>query len=74
MTSISSDNLNCIIEPCIEIGTQLISVVTDIDSEDIEYHRVCGKRYDELMTRCYDNENSSNNEVGPQGEKQIWVA
>ena len=74
MTSITPDNLNCIIEPCNEIGTQLISIVTDIDSEEFEYYRVCGKHYDELMTQYYNNENNdSDNEARPQSEEQYLV-
>jgi hypothetical protein len=55
MPSISSDNLDCIIEPCNEIGTQLISIVMDVDSEEYDYYRICGKHYNELMTGHYDN-------------------
>jgi hypothetical protein len=60
MPSISSDNLDCIIEPCNEMGSQLISVVTDVDSVEFDYYRVCGKHYDELMTEYYDNDNNTN--------------
>jgi hypothetical protein len=63
MTSITSDNLNCIIEPCNEIGAQVISIVTNVDSVDFEYYRVCNKHYDKFMGRYYDNANSSDNEV-----------
>jgi hypothetical protein len=60
MPSISSDNLDCIIEPCNEIGTQLISIVLDVDSVEYDFHRVCGKHYNELMTGYYDNNNNTN--------------
>jgi hypothetical protein len=73
MTSITPDNLNCIIEPCGEIGTQLISIVTDIDSEEFEYYHVCSKHYDELMTGYYHNENNNDTEVRPQSKEQYLV-
>jgi hypothetical protein len=74
MTSITSDNLNCIIELCNQIGTQLISIVTDIDSEEFEYYHVCDKHYDELMTRYHGNINNKDNEVGPQSKEQFLAA
>jgi hypothetical protein len=74
MASITSDNLNCVIEPCNEIGTQLISIVTDIDSEEFEYYHVCDRHYDELMTRYYDNINNKDNEVRPQSKEQFLAA
>jgi hypothetical protein len=62
MPSISSDNLDCIMEPCTEIETQLISIITDVDSVEYDYYRVCGKHYDELMTEYYDNDNNNTNQ------------
>jgi hypothetical protein len=60
MPLISSDNLDCIIESCDEIGTQLISIVLDVDLVEYDFHRVCGKHYNELMTGYYDNNNNNN--------------
>ena len=73
METISSDDLNCIIEPCNEIGTQLISIVTEVDSEEFEYYRVCGKHYDELMRGYYQNENNNNSKIRPYSEEQTLV-
>lgn len=39
----------------------MISILSDVDSEEFEYYRICGKHYDEFMTRYYDNERNSNN-------------
>ena len=49
----------------------MISIVTDVDPEELEYYRVCGKYYDEFMTRYYDK---INNEVRPQSEEQFLAA
>jgi hypothetical protein len=51
----------------------LISIVTEVDSEEFEYYRVCGKHYDELMKGYYQNENNNNSKIRPYSEEQTLV-
>jgi hypothetical protein len=73
---VKETDLNCIIDPCNQIGTQLRCIATDVDSEEFEYYPACSKHYDELMRQYHgqENINCNNNNINQQIKVQVSVA
>lgn len=54
---VSDDAIECVIKRCSNFGTELISIITESDSEEYVLYCVCNKHYDELIRRYYDKPN-----------------